>query len=99
MPSVGMCSAGQDYLPRFVNDNYHCIKRLISGSVRMETPVLYFYTPRPMEARVHVSFPQGTITEWYPQADQSRGIEWKNLKIEPNTSPDLPGREEPDQLL
>jgi len=89
---------GKDDLPRFVNDNYHCIgKRLFSGSVRMETPVLYFYTPRAMEARVHVSFPQGTITEWYPQADSTSGIEWKNLKIEPGTSPAYPVEKSPSR--
>jgi len=88
---------GNDDLPRFVNDNYHCIKRLLTGSVRMETPVLYFYTARPTEARVHVSFPQGTITEWYPQADQSSGIEWKNLKIEPGTTPVYPVEKSPSR--
>lgn len=36
--------------------------------VRMETPVIYFYTPREMEVSVNVNFPNGKITEWYPQA-------------------------------
>ena len=33
-----------------------------------ETPVIYFYTPRPMSVRVGVGFPQGIWTQWYPQA-------------------------------
>jgi hypothetical protein len=37
---------------------------------RMETPVIYFYTEREMTVDVSVKFPQGTITEWYPQADR-----------------------------
>lgn len=38
------------------------------GLVRMETPVLYFYAPRPVTLSVHVDFPKGWITEWYPEA-------------------------------
>ena len=35
----------------------------------METPVLYFYGGAPKSAlRVHVRFPRGLITEWYPHA-------------------------------
>ena len=33
-----------------------------------ETPVIYFYTPRPVRVRVGVDFPQGIWTHWYPQA-------------------------------
>ena len=35
---------------------------------RMETPVIYFYSDEEITADVTVRFPQGTITEWYPQA-------------------------------
>ena len=37
---------------------------------RMETPVIYFYSDQPLTADVSVAFPQGFITEWYPQATQ-----------------------------
>lgn len=40
----------------------------ILAKVRMETPVIYFYTQNEMEVSVNVNFPQGKITEWYPQA-------------------------------
>jgi hypothetical protein len=57
-------------LPGFVNDyGYRGFKWRLQGTVRMETPVMYFYSPREMEAHVQVSFPQGLITEWYPQAE------------------------------
>jgi hypothetical protein len=36
----------------------------------METPVVYFYADQPLTADVDISFPQGSITEWYPQAMQ-----------------------------
>jgi hypothetical protein len=55
-------------LPRFVNDfGYRGLKLGISGTVRMETPVLYFYSSRELDAHVQVTFPRGVITEWYPQ--------------------------------
>jgi hypothetical protein len=118
---------GKDDLPGFVNNlGYRCIKFRLSGTVRMETPVLYFYSPRALDARVRVAFPKGLITEWYPQAEyqidqQSRtggpkyrlepnlsgidtsmasvtgGIEWKNVKVEPNTTPTLPVESSPSR--
>src|ERR1700733_13488976 len=60
---------GKDDLPGFVNDfGYRCFKWRLTGTVRMETPVLYFYSSRELDAHVKVAFPQGLITEWYPQA-------------------------------
>ncbi len=57
-------------LPGFVNDfGYRGFKSVLSGTVRMETPVMYFYSPLWLDAHVKVSFPQGLITEWYPQAN------------------------------
>lgn len=35
---------------------------------RMETPVIYFYSDTERTVDVTVKFPQGLITEWYPQA-------------------------------
>jgi len=34
---------------------------------RMETPVIYFYSSRERNVDVTVKFPQGTVTEWFPQ--------------------------------
>ena len=42
----------------------------LRGTVRMETPVLYFYTDHATTVSVHVSFAQGFITEWYPHANR-----------------------------
>jgi len=107
-------------LPKFVIDfGYRGFKWRLPGTVRMETPVMYFYTPREMTVSVKVAFPKGVITEWYPEArsqvyqrDRSGAswrllpanlngintsmfnlkgaIEWKDVKIEPETSPQLP---------
>jgi hypothetical protein len=40
----------------------------LNGTIRMETPVLYLYSPREVMVSVHVSFSKGLITEWYPHA-------------------------------
>src|SRR5882757_3699672 len=45
-------------LPGFVNDfGYRGFKWRLAGTVRMETPVIYFYSPREVEAHVRVGFP------------------------------------------
>ncbi len=35
-------------------------------TVKMETPVLYFYSPVERAVQVHVDFPMGAISQWYP---------------------------------
>lgn len=42
----------------------------LRGTVRMETPVLYFYDSREETVSVKVSFSKGVITEWYPHASR-----------------------------
>lgn len=61
---------GPTDLPCFVHRFQIGYKANLSGTVRMETPVIYFYAPQAMTARVHVAFPKGYITEWYPKATQ-----------------------------
>ncbi|HXD30853.1 MAG TPA: hypothetical protein VN643_07045 [Pyrinomonadaceae bacterium] len=59
--------------------------------VRMETPVLYFYSKEEMLVNVKVGFNSGIVTEWYPQARSvSRGIDWGQLKIVPDLRVELP---------
>jgi hypothetical protein len=41
-------------------------KGTLRATVRMETPVIYFYSTRETTVSVHVSFSKGLITEWYP---------------------------------
>jgi hypothetical protein len=60
------------------------------GTISLETPVVYFYTPRPLTASVEVRFPKGIITEWYPQADRSdHRIAWK-AEVLAQENPRLP---------
>lgn len=73
----------EEPLPAFVysheamhnNTNFHIpfqkgiswLRPLANVTVRMETPVIYFYTEQPFEAKVEVGFNGGTISQWYPQ--------------------------------
>lgn len=58
----------RDDLPRFVNVFGAGFKFGLRGTVRMETPVMFFYSPSHVEAHVKVTFPNGLMTEWYPRA-------------------------------
>ena len=42
----------------------------LRGTVRMETPVLYFYDSQETRVSVSVSFAKGLITEWFPNASR-----------------------------
>ena len=85
-------------LPCFVHTSNGPFAKYTPGLVRMETPVVYFYAQQPITASVRVDFPQGKMTEWYPQAQVAANsglkgngaIEWSGLKIMPGATPDLP---------
>jgi hypothetical protein len=67
-------------LPCFVNRlNGMAIKFMPQGplppitqtvTVRMETPVLYFYSAQKAMLSVRVNFPKGLISEWYPDSSE-----------------------------
>jgi hypothetical protein len=77
---------GSADLPSFVESlNGAQFKVGLRGRVRMETPVLYFYSPRETTVSVKVRFSKGLITEWYPGASH----------VEPNPKNVL----EPDALF
>ncbi len=69
----------------------------IKATVRMETPVLYFYSSHEQTARVSVRFERGIITEWYPHArvpepafplfSAPGGIDWDEVRIQPGATP------------
>jgi hypothetical protein len=74
------------------------------GTVRMETPVLYFYATEPTWASVRVDFPNGLMTEWYPKAQVSQPLasatvlrqrtasvlRWNSLAVEPQSASAFP---------
>ena len=75
-----------------------------SAILRMETPVIYFYSDTGRTVNVRVRLPQGEITEWYPQATRigpsyrpdGQGapldnslIEWKGVTILPRDTAEV----------
>jgi hypothetical protein len=86
------------------------VKWALSGLVRMETPVLYFYSDRPQTVSVHVDFPNGLITEWFPRASnvtpstfeaisgfRHSSIEWNNVSVLPDENLSFPSGKEPSR--
>ncbi len=66
-------SISPDDLPGFVEHNSNATpKSGLRGTIRMETPVLYFYSPHELSASVKARFTKGVITEWYPRAAKVR---------------------------
>jgi hypothetical protein len=66
-------------------------KESITARVRMETPVLYFYSGEERDVSVKVDFPKGKITEWYPRArEASAGIDWGRIKVMPGAALTFP---------
>lgn len=84
-------------LPCFVHRLTVGNTKLAMAQVRMETPVLYFYAKNATTASVHVDFPQGLISEWYPQASAVRPkptmgnsgghIDWDSVEVLPGGGP------------
>src|SRR5262245_34957837 len=99
-----MPQAGPTDLPCFVHRNRFNPKGGLWGTVRMETPVLYFYAPRETNVRVRVQFHEGLITEWFPPAAVTPAaqpdifkvpsawestIGWSDVTVAPNAEPDF----------
>jgi hypothetical protein len=101
-------NAGQSDLPCFVEQYGFNLKGGLSGTVRMETPVLYFYAPRDLTATVHLAFRHGVITDWFPHAAvkpagannvvnaESEGrIAWTDVKVSPGLTAEFPDEGRP----
>lgn len=74
-----------------IGNQLYCTKASLSATVRMETPVLYFYAEKETLVSVKVNFPKGQITEWYPQArDVAGGIDWGWLTVQPGALENFP---------
>ena len=97
--------SGPPDLPCFVDRLRLDIKGRLSGTVRMETPVLYFYAPSETNVNVNVRFKQGLVTEWYPsaavtpasanpshlgQSDFAGSITWTDVKVSPGATASFP---------
>jgi hypothetical protein len=96
---------GPSELPCFVRRVRVGSKGLLVGTVRMETPVIYFYAPGDITVDVKVQFKEGVISEWYPQAAVTplnlepgtfsrlgfeSTIEWSDIKVTPRAAEKFP---------
>lgn len=58
----------EEDLPSFVYDRMKQANEMeASVSVKMETPVTYFYSPSARKVSVRVEFPLGLFSQWYPR--------------------------------
>ena len=74
----------------------------LSATVRMETPVLYFYSQTKQTVRARVDFPHGIMSEWYPRAsvppvapvptmqNALGALEWTSVDLVPGMSERFP---------
>lgn len=85
--------------------DYDAARSHLRGRVRMETPVIYFYSSAAVTLNVAVEFPRGLITEWFPHATVTQAvvtpdvlrdpgvpsvIEWRDVGITPTPPRPLP---------
>ncbi len=75
---------------------------VMTAKVRMETPVLYFYSRERVDVDVKVSFRQGVMSEWYPAASvpavnlaqplvtTTGSIEWPSVEVRPGVDVTYP---------
>jgi len=47
-------------------------------TVKMETPVLYFYSKMQRDVSVSVHFDQGSISQWYPERSDGESLQYQN---------------------
>lgn len=100
---------GPQDVPCFVDRYRFNIKGWLSGTVRMETPVLYFYSREPTRVDAKVTFKQGMVTEWYPHAEVvpngsaftfadpafSSTIAWTGVTVTPGRAEEFPTEDQP----
>ncbi len=89
--------SGPNDLPCFVERTPNIPeKSTLWATVRMETPVLYFYAPAETKVDVDVRFPLGLMTEYFPTARVRGGsIAWTGVRLAPGSDAAFPIESEP----
>jgi hypothetical protein len=80
------------YRPDYRRGDAGLDKTEFTTTVRMETPVIYFYAGRDTDVSVKVGFPEGAITEWYPRAVsvKRQGMDWGTIRVRPSAPDEFP---------
>jgi hypothetical protein len=74
-------------LPTFVEHYGNAsVKGGLRGTVRMETPVIYFYSARQVKVAASVSIASGLITEWFPRASHVRPANSSPIMLDPQSA-------------
>lgn len=82
----------EEDLPAFVYDRLKAGTLIgstpsASVTIKMETPVTYFYSPKALSVTARVDFPKGVLTQWYPGVTAFRPA----LAAAGSVGPDAPG--------
>ncbi len=106
--TLGGMVDSEEKLPAFVRDRDLNGRNRACLFQKMETPVTYFYTDRPMTAEIRVEMPRGLLTHWFP-AVQTFGpglrpkgkpaaagsfLDWGKVELFPDT-PEYVGDKKP----
>lgn len=84
LPEFVINHAGMEH-PRWMRAAKGWLRPLAGVTVRMETPVIYFYTKDTFDAQVKVGFKGGSISQWYPE--RSGGETPPPIKVNKNNYP------------
>ena len=68
--TLGGMVASEEVLPPFVESRGLATWQRTQIRTKMETPVTYFYTDRPLDVQVRVTMPKGILTHWYPMVSE-----------------------------
>ena len=103
-PANGIITKGEVVVGTNAALSYEEAREKLWGKVRMETPVIYFYSPDERDAQVSVAFHQGVITEFFPSPvnptapfntvslrapGQVHSLKW-NVKLVPGSAESYP---------
>lgn len=77
----------EEKLPAFVKNiayknevkGFSTETRLIGVTVKMETPVIYFYSNKQRDVSVSVEFNGGSISQWFPERTNGESKQFQNL--------------------
>lgn len=97
--TMGGMVASEETLPPFVESRTFPTWMRTQYISKMETPVTYFYTDKPMTVSVKVDMPKGILTHWYPMVrsfgpavsdkptDSGKGsyLNWPKVQLIPHT--------------
>jgi hypothetical protein len=97
--TLGGMIDSEERLPPFVRERSLNGRNRACLYQKMETPVTYFYTDRPMTAEVKVDMPRGLLTHWFPAvqtfgptagptakpASPASFLDWGKVELFPDT--------------